>query len=111
MDLAAGVITAKGGLEMPSRTVVFVPKEAVLRDVAEFLVRISATVDSCLPYEDGVDLVFNVDHARMSTIGDAAQSFGFTMGGRTNLVELHIEAVAEEKPKRRPRKPKETPAD
>ena len=76
---------------MPSRTVVFIPNDAVLRDVAEFLVRASATVDSCLAHEDGVDFVFNVDNARQSSIGDVAQSHGFTFGGKTALRPVEAE--------------------
>ena len=73
---------------MAQRIVVFVPESVALKDFAEFLTKVGRAVTGQQAHDDGVDLVFGVDHAAMGTIGSVAQGYGFTVGGRASLAPV-----------------------
>jgi hypothetical protein len=89
---------------MPQRIVVFVPDSTKQCDLVEFLVKVGRAVTGQQAHDDGVDIVFGVDHAAMSTIGAVAQGYGFTVGGR---VSLPAEAEAPKPPTRSKRPAKD----
>jgi hypothetical protein len=86
-----------------SRIAIFVPGSTKQCDLVEFLVKVGRAVTGYQVHDDGVDIVFGVDHAAMTTIGQSATSYGFTVGGRTALpaeAEAPAKAPAKARSKR-----------